>query len=124
MSGVDLLWCGVRHIVFFGLTVIPANKVLKAISGLANMLQGRHTGQQGRSCLGLLEFCRYAVGIRDLRLFLLWNALTVEPGSLMVLDPPQKALALRWVSLLGSCSGSAVSETFSGVDVLPLSACE
>jgi hypothetical protein len=122
VAGVDLLWCGIRHSLFFGLTVIPADKALKAVGGLTLMLSGDCTSQQGRSCLGLLEFCRYAVGVRDLRLYLLWTALTDEPSGLMKLDSPQAALAAHWVSLLGTCSGSAVSETFKGVGLLPASA--
>ena len=66
VTGVGVLWCGIRHNSFFRLTVIPADKALKAIRGLHLMLQGASSSQQGRSCLGLLEFCRYAVGIRDL----------------------------------------------------------
>jgi hypothetical protein len=119
MAGVDLLWCGIRHNLFLGLTIIPADKALKGIWGLTLMLKGECTSQQGRSSLGLLEFCRYAVGIRDLRLYLLWCALKEGPGELMTLDEPQRQLAASWISLLGTCSGSAVSETFEGVQLLP-----
>jgi hypothetical protein len=122
VAGIDLLWCGIRHHLFFGLTIIPPDKALKAIGGLNRMLGGCCPSQQGRSCLGLLEFCRYAVAVRDLRLYPLWCALMDEPAALMTLDVLQSALAARWTSLLGTCSGSAVTESFDGVDLLPASA--
>jgi hypothetical protein len=86
LIGVDTTWIGITHHVLFALTEVPERKALKAICGLTQMLSGPMLVQDATSLLGLLEHVRYALGIRFLRLFMLYFVMnSLEPADVVKL---------------------------------------
>ena len=113
--GLNVLWLGLIHHVFFGLTEIPERKALKAIVGLTAAVNGELLAADGVSLLGLLEHIRHALGIKGvMRLFILWNILKqLEPGEAIFLVGAALELAQDWMSLLLSSRGSSVASVIT-----------